>query len=107
LCLKHAGFESNAPIYINECLTKANQALLKAAIAHKKHDRVTSAFSFRGSIFVKKTKEGNATKIESIQELDSIAMSAVAIVASTNSQNSAAAAGIINDLQNTSSLSEY
>ena len=74
LLLRHAGFDSNQPIYFNECLSKANHRILTAAIRYKKQKKLSAVFSMRGNVFVKKIDDTEALKITSAQMLDEICL---------------------------------
>ena len=55
LCLQHIVFTSqnNSIVYINENLTLNNYKILNAAIRLRKKNRVTSAFTLRGLVYIK------------------------------------------------------
>lgn len=72
LRLKHAGIESDTPIYMNELLTKDNHRILKAAITLKKRKLIHAVFSSRGLVYIKKYSNGSATCIESLENLTNI-----------------------------------
>ena len=44
LRLSNAGFDSNSPIYVNECLSKLNHQIFVAAYNYKKQKRLISVF---------------------------------------------------------------
>lgn len=70
LLLKHAGIESDVPIYMNELLSHSNHNILKAALAYKKKNKIHAVFTIRGLIYIKKSKDGSAICIESLEALN-------------------------------------
>lgn len=54
LTLRHLGFNSDANIYVNHCLIKADRPIFKQARLLLKSKQIVAAFIMRGSIFIKK-----------------------------------------------------
>lgn len=69
-CLKHLGESSNNKFFVNENLTQYNYTILRAAIKLKKENRLHSAFSMRGLVYIKKTAESNIIRVDDIVYLD-------------------------------------
>ena len=67
LNLNSIGFNSNAPIYINERLTKYNYQILQAALKAKK--KIKAAYTFRGFVYVK-NENGKSTPVRYIEDLE-------------------------------------
>lgn len=88
LRLRHAGFNSDTPIYVNECLTKANHVVLQAAIGLKKKRQLSAAFTLRGLVHIKRTENETATRIESIEQLHSFIASTAVGQQNNNNGNS-------------------
>lgn len=72
LKLNQIGFHSNAPIYVNESLTKMNYKIFQAAVKLKKTNRIKSTYTFRGQIFIKKDDGDKGVLIQSIEDLCAI-----------------------------------
>ena len=70
LNLSHAGFNSQAPIFINECLSKNNYNILSNAIAYKKQKRLRSVFTLRGVVHVKVNEQDEPFRVETTQKLE-------------------------------------
>lgn len=69
LRLHHLGFESDVPVYINECLTQSNNIIFREATRYKKNKKLTSVFTLRGLVYVRKFVNDDATHIDSISQL--------------------------------------
>jgi len=63
LSLKHAGINSQTPIYINECLTQLKKHLLNAAIRLKKQRKVKAVFTLRGKVFIRPIQKKTFSEI--------------------------------------------
>jgi len=64
LSLKHVGFDSTAPIYVNEQLTQSNHKILNTAIRIKKHNNnIHSVFTRRGIVNITLHKNSAAIPI--------------------------------------------
>lgn len=70
LRLSILNFDSNAPFYVNENLSKANYEIFNAAIKLKKLNGIFSAFTLRGVVYVKKTEHDQPNLIEQIEDLN-------------------------------------
>lgn len=78
LALNLIGFESTAPIYVNEHLTKHNYTILKAAIDLKKQKKLHAVFTRHGICHVKCKSKDNAISINCLQELTTLSRSLTA-----------------------------
>jgi len=76
LQLNHAGIESAAPIFLNECLTKHKKHLLNAAVQHKRKGKLHAVFTLRGNVFVKICSDGAPIEVSSMSTLKEITHSA-------------------------------
>ena len=76
LSLRHAGFQSDEPIYVNENLTKANHNILKAALQLKQKNQLHAAYTHRGLVYVKKSQRAKSQCIKSIDSLKTFDLSA-------------------------------
>lgn len=72
LCLKHAGFNSTEPIYVNENLTPHNHKILQSALKMKTERKIKTAFSLRGLVYVKKLNSDDPILIEFLHDLDQL-----------------------------------
>lgn len=72
LLLKHAGFQSDSPIYLNENLTQHNFTLLRNAIRLKKQKQLAAAYSLKGLVHVKRNESDAPTCIMSNEDLSHI-----------------------------------
>lgn len=71
LNLKDIGFDTPSRIYCNDHLTARSQAIFRAAHKLKQDNIIRYAYSYRGTVYVKKTdsKDERAIKIKSISQL--------------------------------------
>lgn len=74
LRLKHAGIVSDAPIYMNELLSYSNHNILKVALGYKKKKKIHAVFTVRGLIYLKKSKDGSAICVESLEALHTLCL---------------------------------
>jgi len=72
LSLQDLGIDGNAQIHIHECLSKSNRELMHHASQLKRQSLLSSAYSFRGRVFVRKDKGDKALPIRNRAEIDSI-----------------------------------
>lgn len=72
LCLQQAGFDSSAPIYVNENLTPHNHEIFKAALNMKRSKKIKSTYTLRGLVYVKKFDADEAILIEFLEELTNL-----------------------------------
>lgn len=72
LCLKHAGFNSNAPIYVNENLTPHNHKILQSALKMKTDKKIKTVYSLRGLVYVKKFNSDDPILIEFLDDLNQL-----------------------------------
>lgn len=70
LLLNHIGHNSDSPFYVNENLTSTNFKILQAAVALKKANKLKSAFTLRGLIYIKFNPDEQPIRIESMDELN-------------------------------------
>lgn len=69
LCLKHVGFDSMKPIYINENLTPDNHKIFQEALKLKKEKCLKSVYTQRGLVYVKKNDSDDPVYVEFFDEL--------------------------------------
>lgn len=69
LSLKHAGFDSDTPFYINENLTNHNYKIFKNTMKLKKQKHLKSVFTTRGLVYVKCSRTDTPILIENINQL--------------------------------------
>ena len=63
---------SNAPIFINENLTKENSKLMSLACKYKREKKISTAFSIRGLVYVKILRDDAAIHIKTQSELEDL-----------------------------------
>ena len=68
-CLSNAGFSSDRPIYVNECLTKSNHDIFVAAYKLKNQKQLVSVFTMRGTVHIKKLADDIPIAVHSLQKL--------------------------------------
>ena len=70
-CLQHIGFTShnNSIVYLNENLTSNSYKILNAAISLRKKNRLTSAFTLRGLVYIKVNPGDKPMCFEDLNEL--------------------------------------
>lgn len=68
-CLRHIGLDSNCQFFINENLTQNNYQILQAAVRLKRQKKIHSAFTIRGSVYIKKGPDDNAHRIDEYPQL--------------------------------------
>lgn len=69
LRLNILNFDSDVPFYVNENLSKANYEIFNAATKLKKQKIIYTAFTLRGTVYVKKTEHDQPKLIEQIEDL--------------------------------------
>lgn len=69
LTLNHIGQQSNNPIYINENLSNTNYKILQEAVRLKKTKNITSAYTFRGLVYIKHNSSDQPRCIEHVDVL--------------------------------------
>lgn len=74
ICLREVGMDSEKPIFIRECLTRKNHYLLQAALKLKKHKQLSSVFTARGLVYVKRKQKYEAVHIDNNDDLSRVAM---------------------------------
>lgn len=67
--LNHIGESCNNKFWVNENLTPTNYNILRAANKLKRENRLHSAFSMRGLVYIKKTADDNLMLIDVIDQL--------------------------------------
>lgn len=73
LNLRHAGYESNVNIYVNEDLTPNNHKIFKAALNMKKSNQnIKSTFTLRGLVYVKKIDSDEPILVEFLEDLNKL-----------------------------------
>lgn len=72
LNLSHAGFDSNAPIYVNECLTKKKKQILNVAIRLKRNQHLWAVYTMRGRVYIKKRQGDASIEVTNIDILNEI-----------------------------------
>ena len=87
LRLSNAGFNSNIPIFINECLSKLNHAIFVAAYNLKKQKQLFSVFSIRGIVHVKRSSDDTPILVDTMQKLEQIKLFRVENIHNNNSTN--------------------
>lgn len=70
LMLKHIGFKSNNPFYINEHLTPHNYKIFQSALNMKKDHHLQSVFTMRGLVYVKNSITDQPICVEHLERLD-------------------------------------
>lgn len=73
-CLRHIGVDSNCLFFINENLTQTNYQILQAAVRLKRQKIIHSAFTLRGSVYVKKRPDDKPYRIDECLQLCSLDM---------------------------------
>lgn len=66
---KHAGYDSDEPIYVNENLTPHNHKIFQAALKLKKDGLIKATFTDRGLIYIRKHDSEEPVFIEFIDQL--------------------------------------
>lgn len=69
LQLRHIGFDSGKPFYVNENLTSYNYKIFQNAMKLKRHKRIESVFTNRGLIYVRCSKAETPILIENSEQL--------------------------------------
>lgn len=72
LTLRHAGIQSDQPIYINEDLTPHNHKILMSALRLKRDGKIHSAYTLRGLVYVRKRSTDEPVLMEYIEDLDKL-----------------------------------
>lgn len=72
--LRHIGFNSDSPLFVNENLTQTNYQILQAAVRLKRQKRIHSAFTIRGMVHIKQHPDDRAFRIDEIDQLSSLQM---------------------------------
>lgn len=73
LNLRHAGYESNVNIYVNEDLTPNNHKIFKAALNMKKSNQnIKSTFTLRGLVYVKMIDSDEPILVEFLEDLNKL-----------------------------------
>ena len=72
LTLQQIGFQSHAPIYLNENLTKTNNSIMRAASKYKREKKCSAAYSLRGWVFVRIQQNDAPILIKSLSMLDEL-----------------------------------
>lgn len=70
LMLKNLGFQSEKTFNINENLTNTNYKIFREAVLLKKRQKLHSAYTFRGLVYVKRVKDDDPICIEDMDALD-------------------------------------
>lgn len=70
LSLFHIGYESSMPVYINENLTVNNFKILQAALNLKRKKIISTAYSLRGLVYIKRVSTGQPEVIDDIADLN-------------------------------------
>lgn len=70
LSLASLGFKSNAHIYINEDLTNNNYKIFREALKYKKQKQLSSAYTLRGLVYVKRIGFDRSVRMDDIEELN-------------------------------------
>lgn len=70
LKLNVLGFQSDRVFHVNENLTGSNYRILREAILLKKRKLVHSAYTFRGLVYVKHSKDDDPVCIDQVEGLD-------------------------------------
>lgn len=72
-CQTDIGFVTNKPIFLHESLTPHYRGIFRLAnkLKHQKH--IFSAYSMRGVVYIRRRKQDNPLKIDSIDQLNDIA----------------------------------
>lgn len=73
LCLRDVNIQSDAPMYLRESLTKQRLEILHAALKLKKLQRLSTVFTMRGCVYIKRSYDCRAEPIDSIEKLESVA----------------------------------
>jgi len=72
LRLKDAGFDSDAPMYVSENLTKKNHEILLRAKQKKKKNELYAAFALRGLVHVTINENNPPVMIETLDQLEDL-----------------------------------
>lgn len=72
LSLRQVGINSEMPIYMNECLSKAQQQILHEAVRLKKSKKLWAVFTFRGRVHVKPTQSASAIEMKNLAMLNDL-----------------------------------
>lgn len=70
LTLNIFGMNSNTPFFINEDLTSHNYKILQEALKLKRLKCISTAFTLRGFVYVKRFATDTAVRMESTEDLD-------------------------------------
>lgn len=71
LCLHHIGYSNNTrKVYVNENLTSANFKIFRTALDLVKDNRLISAFTLRGLVYIKVNNTDQPMRIDEISDLD-------------------------------------
>lgn len=69
LLLKHIGFDSDNPFYVNENLTSHNYKIFQNALKLRKQKHIDTAYTLRGLVYVKLSRTEPPILIECIDQL--------------------------------------
>lgn len=72
LRLNLIGFDSSTPFYINENLTPDNHRILIRARHLKREGKISSAYSYRGLIYIRKLGSDESLLIDDTEQLDQL-----------------------------------
>mgnify|MGYP004603265753 CR=1 FL=1 len=70
LTLRHIGYNSSEPIYINENLTKTNSVIMQAATKYRGEGKLTAAYSLRSRVYVRLLNNDVPTLVKTLPMLD-------------------------------------
>lgn len=70
--LNYIGYDSDAPLYINENLTAHNHKIFRSAIELKKMKKIFASFTIRGLVYIKIEERDKPICIESIEQLNDL-----------------------------------
>jgi len=69
ICLRNLGFDSDNIVFVCEGLTLENRKLLQCAVQLKRLNKIASAFSFRGCVYVRPQKDNDPIPILSMSDI--------------------------------------
>lgn len=73
LTLHDIGINAEGKFFVHECLPKKSRELIQYATKLKRQKRLTSAFTIRGNIYVRKHPGGEAVKVLDCKSVDRVA----------------------------------